>query len=168
MAVSVKGHDKLARRRAVKGWIFRDLTEEEESEIRSFLEGGPVPDNYKDAYNTCREELGMEPIAEYPGRCITGKIREAIKSANDTIPTDEMDEAYQQGKIDALEKILRVIELSREFSELSKDCYDYRPVHGASGQSGGDDGSRFAGDIRRHQIRDDRQGTHLIQAILCT
>lgn len=35
------------RRRVVHGWAFRDLTPQEVQEIRAYLDGGPVPEEYK-------------------------------------------------------------------------------------------------------------------------
>jgi len=49
----------LARNRAVKGWSFKDLPDEEEDEIKAFLHGGPVPKGYERMYNLCRRQLGL-------------------------------------------------------------------------------------------------------------
>jgi len=39
--------ERTRRARVVKGWAFRDLTEEENAAIRAYLDGGPVPAGYE-------------------------------------------------------------------------------------------------------------------------
>lgn len=38
--------EKERRHRVVKGWVFRDISEDEVKAIRSYLKGGPVPPEY--------------------------------------------------------------------------------------------------------------------------
>lgn len=40
--------EEQRRARVVKGWAFQDLTEAEATEIRAYLDGGPVPAGYEE------------------------------------------------------------------------------------------------------------------------
>jgi hypothetical protein len=53
--------EALARQRAVKGWAFRDLTEEEFADVKIFLKGGPCPARWFNAYARERETLNLSP-----------------------------------------------------------------------------------------------------------
>lgn len=56
--------DKIARSRAVKGWVFEGLPAEENQAIKEFLAGGPCPDRYRRLYALSRTQLGLP--AELP------------------------------------------------------------------------------------------------------
>lgn len=46
--------EKQRRARVVHGWAFRDWTPEQETAIRAYLEGGPVPAGYERLHETVR------------------------------------------------------------------------------------------------------------------
>jgi hypothetical protein len=48
--VTLDNRELTIRRRTVKGWAFKDLPEEEETAIKAFLDGGPVPEGYERLY----------------------------------------------------------------------------------------------------------------------
>jgi hypothetical protein len=52
--------EQLARNRAVKGWAFRDLPEDEQEAIKAFLNGGPCPEGYRRTYALARKQLKLE------------------------------------------------------------------------------------------------------------
>jgi hypothetical protein len=51
--------EQLARNRTVRGWVFRNLPEEEAAAIQAFVEGGPVPEKYAARYQRERELLKL-------------------------------------------------------------------------------------------------------------
>lgn len=51
--------EQQARNRAVKGWVFRDLPEDEQEAIKAFLRGGPCPEKYRRTYALCRAQLKL-------------------------------------------------------------------------------------------------------------
>lgn len=42
------------RARVVKGWAFRNLSDERKQEIVAYLDGGPVPSDYGNAHTSVR------------------------------------------------------------------------------------------------------------------
>jgi hypothetical protein len=54
--------EQLARNRTVKGWAFRDLTEEMRSSVLAFLDGGECPEGCERTYALCREQLKLPPV----------------------------------------------------------------------------------------------------------
>lgn len=46
--------EKERRARVVKGWVFRDISDEEVKAIRKYLKGGPVPPGYEELDRTVR------------------------------------------------------------------------------------------------------------------
>jgi hypothetical protein len=51
--------EKLARNRAVKGWAFKGLPEEENDAIIAFINGGTCPESYKRLYALSCRQLGL-------------------------------------------------------------------------------------------------------------
>jgi hypothetical protein len=50
--MKITQREETLRRRVVHGWAFRDLTPEQEQEIRDYLEGGPIPKGYEAVHET--------------------------------------------------------------------------------------------------------------------
>jgi hypothetical protein len=50
--------DTTLRRRVVHGWAFKDLTNEQEAEIRAYLDGGPVPEGYEAVHEVVMKQNG--------------------------------------------------------------------------------------------------------------
>jgi hypothetical protein len=46
--------EEQRRARVMHGWAFRQLPDDEEAAIRSYLEGGPVPVGYEEAHREVR------------------------------------------------------------------------------------------------------------------
>lgn len=84
--------EQQARNRAVKGWAFRGLPDDQDAAIRSFLAGGPCPPEYRSGYALAREQLRLGPKDWY--EAFAEAARELIPGWNHTIDLTEDQEQY--------------------------------------------------------------------------
>ena len=91
--------ERLARQRAVHGWAFRGLPQEENDAISAFLHGkGPCPEGYRGTYRLCRKHLKLGPKDWYEA------FGEAVHSIGKQWPMDltEAEEKYCEEFADSM------------------------------------------------------------------